>query len=100
MTVLHRWEYDYSLRLTKCVPLPFGGVESHQSCIGCGAIVTDKQLADRNLPRDNVWIDMMTDNKPIEAGTLEEWWFRSKGTVPTWRSYLAKKRHSGETDGI
>lgn len=82
----HRWEYDQALRWYKCVGLPFGGVESHQWCIGCGAIVTDKELHSRRIPKDDkCFLHSMLDSivgeygyPSIEAGTFAEEKFRAR----------------------
>ena len=70
--VLHRWEYSMELRLSRCVPLPIGGVESHQWCVGCGCIVTDEELCRLKFPRENAFIDEIAWRKgckTLEAGS-------------------------------
>ena len=78
----HRWERDFEWLGYKCVPLPFGGVESHQWCVGCDCLIGDLELKNSKLPIDeflNVSLDMIADGKgykPIEAGTLAEFQLR------------------------
>ena len=74
----HRWEYKPDLRLYECVGLPFGGVESHQWCIGCGTRVTDYELCRAGLPADGFSLEVLAKRRPIEADTLEEFRFRHK----------------------
>ncbi len=84
MIVGHRWEYQFDYRGFKCVPLPFGGVESYQWCIGCGCRIGKLELCLSKLPIDNelslnISLDMLADNKrcrPIQAGTFAELKFR------------------------
>lgn len=71
----HRWEYQSAFRGHKCMPLPIGGVESHQWCVGCGCFIADKILYDRKIPISEVYLDILASEKgyePIEAGTLAE----------------------------
>ena len=80
MLVGHRWEYQYNYRGFKCVGLPLFGVESHQWCIGCGCLISDKELYESKLPIDtlcflNLSLDILASRKnqePIEAGTFQE----------------------------
>ena len=84
MLVGHRWERDNAYRGYTCVSLPFGGVESHQWCVGCNCHIGDIELHDRNLPAsDEIILDLLAHSKghePIEAGTLAE--FRLKQRQP------------------
>ena len=87
MIVGHRWERDYAYRGYKCVPLPFGGVESHQWCIGCDCHIGDIEVYSRRMPIDeidrkvgkyqmSIWLDMLAEergHKPVEAGSFEEY---------------------------
>ncbi len=76
----HRWERDFDWLGYRCMPLPFGGVESHQWCVGCGCRIGDLELHNSRLPVDNtcslhISLDILVDRKgfkPIEAGTLAE----------------------------
>lgn len=75
----HRWQYDYDLCRSRCVKLPFGGVESYQWCIGCGCEIDDRELVARRLPRKGVYLDTLAYEKgykPIQAGTLSEFDFK------------------------
>ncbi len=77
----HRWKYDDDMRWYYCAPLPIGGVESHQWCIGCGVIITDKELCEAGFPRPEqysndyvagAYLDLLAAGKGkklIEAGT-------------------------------
>jgi hypothetical protein len=64
--------------------LPFGGVESHQYCVGCGCIITDYELCQLGLTvadRLDMFIILETlafrkGYHPIEAGTLAEYKLR------------------------
>ena len=90
MVVGHRWKYSYYMRQYYCDSLPFGGVESHQWCMGCGVIVTNKELYESNCPRperysDNyfsgIYLDILARGKgfvPIEAGTYAAWLLKRK----------------------
>lgn len=80
----HRWEYQVDYRGYKCVGLPFGGVESHQWCVGCGCVIPDRLLCEcigdvaglSLLP----FLDMLAIGggyEPIEADTYEEWKFNN-----------------------
>lgn len=81
----HRWERDFAWLGYHCVPLPLGGVESHQWCVGCGCRIDDLELHDSKLPIDDecflhVSLDMLADGKgykPIKAGTLAEFRLKS-----------------------
>ena len=77
----HRWQYDFNMRESTCVGLPIGGVESYQWCIGCGAKVSDKELCDLKLPRQEVFLDIIAHSHgqpPIQAGTYQADRFLSK----------------------
>lgn len=94
MTVAgHRWEYQTEYRGYKCVGLPIGGVESFQWCIGCGCLIDDIELRKLNLPRKEIYLDMLADNKgfrPIQAGTFAELklkvGYRAEDTIPQIRA--------------
>ena len=84
MIVGHRWEYQPELLGYKCMPLPIGGVESNQWCVGCRCIIGDLELHNSHLPIDDqcslhISLDMLADSKgykPIEAGTFSEFKLR------------------------
>ena len=83
----HRWERENNWLGYKCMPLPLGGVESHQWCVGCGCRIADIELLKSRLPIDSdecslhVSLDLLAGvkgHKPVEAGTPEEYHLRSK----------------------
>ena len=82
MIVGHRWEYQPELLGYKCMPLPVGGVESIQWCVGCGCFIADLELCQSKLPikeSRELSLDMLADSKgykPIEAGTFSEFKLR------------------------
>lgn len=75
----HRWEYSPVLREYFCAPLPVGGVESRQWCIGCNAKVSDLELCHKKISKSDkaflqIALDTLASNKgfePLEAGTLK-----------------------------
>jgi len=79
----HRWQRDHGYRGYRCVGLPLGGVESHQWCVGCNALVGDIEVKDLYGNReisDNIELhclfDMIASGKgkeSVEAGTMGEW---------------------------
>lgn len=82
----HRWERDDALLQYRCVPLPFGGVESGQWCVGCGATVTDLELHRADYPYKEVWLDILARDKgfpPIQYDTLQyyEWLALKQGVA-------------------
>lgn len=76
----HRWERDYAWRGYRCVPLPLGGVESHQWCVGCNCRIGDLDLFNSRFPIDDelslhLSLETLASQKgcePIEAGTFAE----------------------------
>lgn len=75
----HRWERDYDWLGYKCVGPPFGGVESHQWCVGCGCLISDLEL--RGCMGEvtglsiHPFLDILASGRgyePIEAGTFAE----------------------------
>lgn len=87
MIVGHRWEYSDDMRWYECVGLPFGGVESHQWCVGCGCRITDKEIYEAGFVTNDfrdIHLDMLARGKgyePIEVGTIEEWKLRKRQGV-------------------
>ena len=77
MLVGHRWMRDFDFQGWKCMPLPFGGVESYQWCVGCDCRIGDLELYRSRLPTDRfleISLDMLARSKgyePIKAGTFE-----------------------------
>lgn len=75
----HRWKRDYAFSGYRCVPLPIGGVESHQWCVGCGCFIRDIELCDTGIPSEGVGgiiLDTLAHSKgykPIESGTYAEY---------------------------
>ena len=81
----HRWEYKPDYRGYECVGLPFGGVESHQWCVGCGCRIDDKDLWEKQLSRRDDFLNIILDTlaaykgyPPVEAGTLDEYKLKIK----------------------
>lgn len=82
----HRWEYQFDYRGYKCVELPFGGVESHQWCIGCGCLIGMLEIRESGYSWGDeisagLYLDMLARGKgyePIESGTYAEFLLRRK----------------------
>ena len=81
----HRWERDDDWLGYKCVPLPLGGVESHQWCVGCGCRIGDLDLRECRGEVGGVSLNLFLDilargrgYEPVEAGTFAEFELKKK----------------------